>query len=182
MSQTFSDGQGKLWKCWMNFQLEQKRFTVELIGPLPTNFPNLDIFWVRIWLIVVRKAHKKPILVIKNFFYNPHYFRFFQRFSCWKLINFHRFFLKLLVMWWGQIFISYENLHPWLPGRALEKICNCTILGGKVFSIQKGFIDFKKRNHKFLMVLKYIFQIQYIKKTLMTNYGFWFWKMKPTWI
>ena len=56
----------------------------------------------------------------------------------------------------GQIFVLFENLDPWLLGRALENICNDDVLGGKMFSIQAGFIYFNIRNHKSLIILKYI--------------------------
>ena len=110
------------------------------IGPLPSN---------------LRKVHKKPILMIRKVFSNLFHFWFFRRFSYCKSINIHRFF-GLPVTWWGEIFVLYESLDPWLPGRALEKICNCTVLGGKMFSIQAGFIYFNIRNHKSLIILKYI--------------------------
>ena len=49
-------------------------------------------------------------------------------------------------------------------GRALEKICNDDVLGGKMFSIQAGFIDLKIRNHKIFIILRYIeFLIQYFQ-------------------
>ena len=67
--------------------------------------------------------------------------------------------MELPVTWWGQIFISYENLHPWLPGRALEKICNGTVLGGKMFSIRVGFIYFKIRNHNLLSKVFFVYWI-----------------------
>ena len=68
-------------------------------GPLPSNLRNLDIFWLRTRVLVNRKAHKKPILVIKPLFQVSFLFDFFEDFHAEYRLTFIVFF-GLPVTWW----------------------------------------------------------------------------------
>ena len=78
----FIQGESSFEKMIIHKKLSELAKWSKAIGPLPSNFRNLHIFWVRTRLLVVRKAHKNPILVVKKVFSNLFHFRFFLRFSC----------------------------------------------------------------------------------------------------
>ena len=166
-----------------SLQLFNRKFSRKMNGPLPSNFRNLHIFWLRTRHLVFRKANKKPILVMKKVFSNLFLFSIFRRFSCWKSINFHRFFSDFQSCDWAKFlfYMKIETLGSW--GVPLKKSAIVLSKLEKCFRFRQVSLNSKSETISLWSFQNIYFQIQYMKKNFAKNLWFLIWKsMKPAWI